>query len=211
MTIVIRAARSGRPTLREVASRSGELNDAPLDELVPLALAGDRSAWEALVDRLRGVVWSAIATFGLASEDRKDVFAATFFRLNERLATIREPAKLPGWLATTARNEAHTLLRARRRTVATDPDELPPPPATLPVDDDHLVDAEMRRAVAEAFQTLSTPCRDLLRLLTIDPPLSYRDIGDILGMPHGSIGPTRQRCLEQMRRTAALRAFMDRG
>jgi RNA polymerase sigma factor (sigma-70 family) len=194
-----------------VASRSGELNDAPLDELVPLALTGDRSAWEALVDRLKGVVWSAVAAFGLASEDRKDVFAATFFRLNERLATIREPAKLPGWLATTARNEAHTLLRARRRTVATDPAELPPPPAGLPVDDDRLVDAEMRRAVYAAFQTLSPQCRDLLRLLTIDPPLPYKDIADILEMPRGSIGPTRQRCLEQMRRTAALRAFLDRG
>ena len=208
--MVIRATGGGPPTLRLVASRSGELNDAPFDELVPLALAGDRSAWEALVDRLQGVVWSAIAAFGFASEDRKDVFAATFFRLNERLATIREPAKLPGWLATTARNEAHTLLRARRRMIATDPADLPAPPAGLPVDDDRLVDDEMRRAVLEAFRTLSPPCQDLLRLLVVDPPLAYKNIGELLDMPHGSIGPTRQRCLEQMRRAAALRSFIDR-
>ncbi len=64
---------------------------------------------------LQGVVWRTVSGFGLSAEDRKDVFAAAFFRLFERLDTVREPDKLPGWIATTTRNEALTLVRARQR------------------------------------------------------------------------------------------------
>lgn len=206
----VRTAPGGRRTLRLVTPTPGELKPVPFDQLVPRALSGDGRAWEMLVGQLQGVVWRVIAGFDLGLEDRKDVFAATFFRLNERLDTIREPAKLPGWMATTTRNEALVLLRARRRTVATDPVALPSPPAVEPVAEERLVDDELRRGVQQAFATLSPECRRLLALLTVDPPLSYKEIGELLGMPHGSIGPTRQRCLEQMRRADPLRSLIDR-
>ena len=89
--------------------------DDGFDALARSAVDGDSAAWDELVARLQRVAWRAIAGFDLSEEDRKDAFAGTFFRLYERLGTIREPAKLPGWVATTARNEVHTLLRARRR------------------------------------------------------------------------------------------------
>jgi RNA polymerase sigma factor (sigma-70 family) len=177
------------------------------EDLVPLAIGGDQAAWESLVARLQRVAWRSIAGFDLGPEDRKDAFAATFFRLNERLATIREPAKLPGWVATTARNEVHTLLRARRRLRATDPVDLPLG-AQPPVDDERLADDELRRAVRDAFTTLSERCQELLRLITLDPPPSYAEIGGMLGMPHGSIGPTRQRCLDQLRQAAPMRPYL---
>jgi RNA polymerase sigma factor (sigma-70 family) len=192
-----------------VASTSGDLGQASFEDLVPRALGGDRTAWEALVGRLQRVAWRAIAGFDLSVDDRKDAFAATFFRLNERLSTIREPAKLPGWVATTARNEVHTLLRSRRRLTVTDPVDLPASPEPA-VAEDRLIDDELRRAVRVAFESLPRRCQELLRLATVDPPLVYAEIGRILDMPHGSIGPTRQRCLEQLRQTAALRPFLDR-
>ena len=149
--------------------------------------------------RLQRVAWRSIAGFDLGAEDRKDAFAATFFRLNERLATIREPAKLPGWVATTARNEVHTLLRARRRL-------RPPTPRPAAGAGPRrrrrgLIDDELHGAVRPGFAALSARCQELLRLVTLDPPLSYAEVGDLLDMPHGSIGPTRQRCLDQLRGT----------
>ena len=71
-----------------------------------------------------------------------------------------------------------------------------------------LVDDELRVALQAALAELSTACQDLLRLLTIDPPLSYADIGEALGLPHGSIGPTRQRCLERLRAAPQLVPFL---
>jgi RNA polymerase sigma factor (sigma-70 family) len=195
------------PSLRPVGTASDELGQARFEDLVPRAVAGDRGAWEALVSRLQRVAWRSIAGFDLGAEDRKDAFAATFFRLNERLSTIREPAKLPGWVATTARNEVHTLLRARRRLRSTDPHDMPP--IVQPdVGPEQVVEDELRSAVRRGFQALSDRCQELLRLVTLDPPLSYAEVGDLLGMPHGSIGPTRARCLDQLRGTAALRPYV---
>src|ERR1700712_3260061 len=88
-----------------------------LADLVARALDHDQAAWRALVDRLKGVAWKVLYGYDMSEEDRKDAFASTFFRLYEHLGTIRELEKLPGWVATTARNEAHTIFRRRRNTV----------------------------------------------------------------------------------------------
>lgn len=198
------------PSLPPVTEGQRQGHDTALEDfevLVPRAVEGSQAAWEALVARLQRVAWRSIAGFDLAPEDRKDAFAATFFRLNERLTTIRDPAKLPGWVATTARNEVRTLLRARRRLRATDPQDLPPI-SEAPVDEERLADAELRHAVRDAFATLSQRCQELLRLVTLDPPLSYAEIGGMLDMPHGSIGPTRQRCLDTLRHAGPLRPYL---
>lgn len=175
--------------------------------LVQAALSGDAAGWDRLVERLQKVAWRSIAGFDLSIEDRKDAFAATFFRLYERLGTIREPAKLPGWVATTARNEVHTLLRSRRRDAPTDLGD-----EHLPVVEDvaagRLLERELHAALHRGLARLSASCRELLHLLTIDPPLSYAEVGDLLDLPHGSIGPTRQRCLDRLRDTPELRPFL---
>jgi RNA polymerase sigma factor (sigma-70 family) len=178
------------------------------DDLVRGALAGGQASWDQLVDRLQRVAWRAIAGFDLSPEDRKDAFAGTFFRLYERLDTIREPAKLPGWVATTARNEVLSLLRARRRDTPVDIDD-----QHLPLVDQepaaHLLDLELRQALHRGLARLSAACQQLLHLLTIDPPLSYAEVGDLLDVPHGSIGPTRQRCLDRLRATPELHPFLE--
>jgi RNA polymerase sigma factor (sigma-70 family) len=183
--------------------RGGEAFDA----LVAAALAGESTAWDELVARLQRVAWRAIAGFDLADEDRKDAFAATFFRLYERLDTVREPAKLPGWIATTARNEVLTLLRGRRRAAPTELTD-----AQLPAVEHEptggLQQQELHRALHAGLARLGAACQQLLHLLTADPPLSYAELGVALGLPHGSIGPTRQRCLDRLRATPELRPYL---
>lgn len=176
-------------------------------DLVKLARDGDQSAKASLVDELQRVVWHTIGDFGMSREDRQDVFAATFGRLFEHLDTIRDPDRLPGWISTTARNEAHTLLRARARVLVSDDmdEETDPEPAS----DHRLLVEEVRTAVQAAFRTLPRNCRELLRLLLVEPRLSYAEIGDLLDMPHGSIGPTRQRCLDRLRSAPDIQPFLE--
>jgi RNA polymerase sigma factor (sigma-70 family) len=179
--------------------------------LVKLARAGEAAAKEALVEALQRLVWHSIADFGLSKEDRQDVFVGTFCRLFEQIGRdkIRDPERLPGWIATTARNESKTLLRLRGRVVLSD--EMADREDSEPPTDTRLLDLELGTALHGAFQRLSAHCRELLRLASAVPRLSYEEIGDRLDMPHGSIGPTRQRCLDRLRNMPELRPFLEGG
>jgi RNA polymerase sigma factor (sigma-70 family) len=202
----------GRPVVeptRPPRRRTIGTPEPTLTALVERAGTGDEDAWRSLVARLKGVVWKTLYGFDLDDVDRKEVFGTAFFRLYERLGTVRDPERLPGWVATTTRNEVYALLRARKRLVPTD--EVP---LAAVVAGDHaegLLDDELHRAVAAAFTRLRPQDQALLRLLTAEPPLAYEDIARILSMPHGSIGPTRQRCLAQLRRSPELAAYLDGG
>jgi len=180
-----------------------------LSTLVERALGKDEAAWRALVDGLKGVAWKVLYSYDLPEEDRHDAFASTFFRLYERLSTIREPDKLPGWVATTARNEANAAYRRRSKVV---------PMAELPFSavvggdlGEGLEDDELRAAMLRAFGQLPSELQALMRLLSADPPIGYDEISRLLNMPHGSIGPTRQRCLQRLRNSPELTPFLDGG
>jgi len=180
-----------------------------LAELRDAALTGDERAWRTLVDSLKGVVWKTLYGFDMSEDDRKDAFASTFFRLYERLGTIREPEKLPGWLATTARNEGHTVLRRKNKLV---------PVAEMPVGlftgGDHaegLLDDELHVALRKAFAGLPAKAQSILRLVCADPPISYDEIAEILDMPRGSIGSLRRRYLELLRKSPELAPFLQGG
>ena len=143
---------------------------------------------------------------------RDDAFAATWLRLAERLDTIREPEKLPGWLATTATNEVRQIIRSRGRTDLS-LNAAWRPGADDPVNDlgdrligdhgDHttaLVRAEQRAEVRAAFARLDDGCREIITVLVLtDPPLPYDEASEILGRPIGSLGPTRGRCLDKLK------------
>jgi RNA polymerase sigma factor (sigma-70 family) len=172
-------------------------------------LERDQRAWRDLVNRLKGVAWKVIYSYDLSEEDRNDAFASTFFRLHERLATVREPEKLPGWVATTARNEANTVSRRRSKLV---------PMAELPLrtvdHGDHgegLESDELRTALYAAFSSLSPEHQALMRMLSADPPIGYDEISRVLNLPHGSIGPTRARCLQRLRTSPELAPFLNGG
>jgi RNA polymerase sigma factor (sigma-70 family) len=184
-------------------------NSGDLPDLAARAQAGDAVAWRCLVDHLKGVVWKVVLGFDIPDAERQDAFASTFFRLYERLSTVREPEKLPGWIATTARNEVYALLRSRKRLVPLD--EIPMAQAQPDTSSDNLLETEIRKALYRAYCELPAEGQAMLRALCADPPLTYEQIGQLLNMPHGSIGPTRQRYVERLRRSPHLTPFLNGG
>lgn len=164
------------------------------------ARRGEQAAWDDLVSDFSSLVWSIARGYRLPDEDAADAVQMTWLRLVENLDRIRDAERLPGWLATTARRECLQVLRRSGREIPTfdDAPQLSVDPAP-PVDTALLLD-ERDRAVWSAFSVLGERCRRLLRVLMASPPPSYREVSAALAMPVGSIGPTRQRCLEDLRR-----------
>jgi RNA polymerase sigma factor (sigma-70 family) len=172
-------------------------------ELLARAAEGDQEAWDALVDRFSQMVWSIARGFRLDDHTAKDVTQTVWLRLVENLDRITDPERLPGWLATTCRREALRVKGVRERMIPTEfefdiADETPSLEAML-------VEDEQAREVLVAFEELSEDCRQLLRLLCADPPLSYEEIAEIVGRPIGSLGPTRSRCLERLKAAMSAR------
>lgn len=168
-------------------------------QLLRRAGAGDRRAWDELVDRYSRLVWSVARSFGLDDATAADVSQTVWLRLVEHCDRIREPERLAGWLGTTTRREALRVIRGRRRQqpseiVSNVADRVTPQP------DELLIEDETTRAVYVAFEALSERCRHLLRLLCAEPRLDYATVADLLGRPIGSLGPTRARCLDELRR-----------
>lgn len=177
-----------------VMVRSRDMSEVA--ELVRAAADGDQGAWNELVDRYNGLVWSVARSHRLSTPDASDVVQTTWLRLVEHLGGLQDPERVGAWLATTARREA---LRALRHSARQTPsEELPETPT-----DEHLgaamLEAERDQALWKAFGGLSERCQTLLRILVADPPPSYDEISGALDMPIGSIGPTRARCLERLR------------
>jgi RNA polymerase sigma factor (sigma-70 family) len=190
-------------------------SDPVIVELVRRARAGDQRAWDEIVERFSPLVWGICRRHRLSPTDADDVGQSLWLGLLEHLDSLREPAALPGWIATTTRRECLKLHdEARRRRVPVDPDVaeemvLGADPTAVPVDEGLLVE-ERRAAVRAGFAALAPGCRRLLALLVSDPPLPYVRVAEILGVPVGGLGPTRARCLEKLRRSDALAAFLDR-
>ena len=147
------------------------------------------------------MVWSVARGFRLDEATAKDVSQTVWLKLIENIDRIKDPERLPGWLATTCRREALRVARARDRDVPTEfefdvEDESP----TL---DEMLVDDEENRQVVMAFATLDAMCMQLLRLMLIEPAMSYEEISEVTGRPIGSLGPTRARCLDKLKSAIA--------
>jgi RNA polymerase sigma factor (sigma-70 family) len=165
-------------------------------ELVRAAADGDQAAWQELVDRYNGLVWSVARAHRLSTVDASDVVQTTWLRLVEHLSRLQDPERVGAWLATTARRECLRTLRHSARNLPTE--EVPEVVAETRVESALLAE-ERDRALWQAFGGLSERCQILLRILVADPPPSYEEIGAALDMPIGSIGPTRARCLERLR------------
>ncbi len=168
--------------------------------LVKSAAAGDLRAWERLVDQYARLIWSITVEFKLVEGDAADVVQTTWLRLLEHIDRIEYPARVGSWLAATARNECLRSLAARKRVVlGHDDTDLHNTAAFGPEIDDRLLADERAQTVRDALSRLPGRWQRLLELLMADPPASYADISDELGLPIGSIGPTRGRCLARLR------------
>jgi RNA polymerase sigma factor (sigma-70 family) len=168
--------------------------------LVRRAAEGDRWAWERLVNQYARLIWAMTRDFKLVESDAADVAQATWLRLLEHIDRLEYPARVGSWLAVTARNECLRCVAARKRVVLVHDDvELKDAVAIEPEIDERLLADERAEAVREAISRLPPRWQRLLELLMADPPVSYAEISDQLGLPVGSIGPTRGRCLARLR------------
>lgn len=171
--------------------------------LVRAAGRGDRAAWNALVDRFASSVWAIARGHRLCHADASDVCQTTWLRLVEHLDRIEQPERVGAWLATTARRESLRIIRLSVRQVPAgdDMDDLPDRSVEA-ADRSELASKHVEKVLDGLLTQLPVRSQLLLRLLLADAPLSYKDISDALDMPIGSIGPTRARALDQLRRRA---------
>ena len=185
-----------------------------VSELVRASASGDEAAWKELVGRYAQLVMSVIRSYGLSEADSLDVSQTVWLRLVEHLGDLRTPEALPGWLSTTAQRECGRHLQRARRTVPLDPhsDEAVQQPAAPAEDlDAGILRAELRQAIRDGIAELPPQDQALLRLFAADPPKSYKEISRLLGKPIGYIGPTLRRCLDRLRETPAMRAYLSTG
>jgi RNA polymerase sigma factor (sigma-70 family) len=185
--------------------------DSSVGDLVARARSGDRQAWDALVERYAPLIWSICRRHRLGRADADDVGQSVWLRLLDQLDRVREPAALPGWLSTTTRRECLRVLSAAQGPHATiyalDVESLPD--QRTGTADQELLAAERHAALRAAFTQLPPNGQQLLALLTADPPTPYADISAQLGIPVGSIGPTRSRYLDKIRRHPAIAALIN--
>jgi RNA polymerase sigma factor (sigma-70 family) len=181
-----------------------------LPALVKASIDRDERAWNELVRRFAGLVAFVIRHYRLSASDTQDVSQLVWLRLVEHLGQIREPAALPGWLATTTRHECERYMRVNGRSVAVDPTMMKVDVRDAgPEIDELLLAAERRQVLLDGLAQLQPQHRELLLMLAADPPYAYADISRILGIPIGSIGPTRSRVLDKLRETDAVRAYLE--
>jgi RNA polymerase sigma factor (sigma-70 family) len=185
-------------------------DDPSVVALVVRAAGGDQGAWDEIIERYAPLVWSICTRFQLSRHDTEDVGQTVWLLLVEQLGKLREPAALPGWLATTTARECLRAVAAARKSerLGTRLDE------GMQFADDTVIEEEVltaeRNAVLRvALAGLPSRCRHLLAMLLSDPPPSYAEISTTLDIPVGSIGPQRGRCLGRLRRSPALIALVE--
>lgn len=182
---------------------------APSDpELVQRCLAGEEQAWRDLTERYADLVYGAARRAGLKDAEAGDVVQEVFLSLLRSLRSLKDARRLPGWLLQTARRESWRQVKRARSTAARErsaakaetADELLPP--------EELETLERRQAVRAAFRALGERCRRLLDALFFGQlGRPYAAVAEDLGMPVGSIGPTRRRCLAALGAELARQGF----
>ena len=186
--------------------------------LVAAALDHDEAAWEALVRRYEPLIASYTRRYRLSAADAADVSQTVWSRVVGHLGRLRDARALPGWISATTAHACLDVVTRQRRTVCVDPTVLANPtrqhaavvadPVERAEIDAALVRHERDRAIREGLAELTPSQRELLLLLVAEPPMSYLQISALLGVPVGSIGPTRARCLEKLGRTQAIRRLI---
>ena len=179
--------------------------------LVMRARDGDECAWAALVERYAPLIWSLCRRYRLDAADSADVGQNVWLLLVNQLGKIRDPAALAGWLATTTRRECGRVQnRAQvRRAARYEPDADNITDGQAETIEQGLLAAERHAAFREAFTHLSPRDQQLIALLIEDPPVPYAEISTRLGIPVGSIGPNRRRCLDKLRHHPAIAALIS--
>ena len=184
-----------------------DLNQNEDRELVTRCLEGDHTAWKALIRRYQRLIYSIPIKARLSQEDAADIFQSVCLKLYEKLDSIRDSERISSWLITTTSRECWRIAARNRR------DGVPPVidddnnsklmeiPATGPLADEEREALERQQQVRQSVESLQDRCRELLTMLFYEKEeLSYVDIARRMKMPVPSIGPTRARCLEKLKK-----------
>lgn len=189
---------------RAGADDASTAKDSPLAVLVYRARCRDTTAWDDIVDRFSAMVWAIARRHGLSNADAAEVSRTTWLRLVDRLDGIGDPTRIGGWLATTARRESVRVRRHSDRQVPTNDDD----GIDVRSSDDPNVAASVRgddRKLWELVSRLGPRTQLLLTVFSAESPLSEIEIAQALHIPADTVGPTRRRCVQHLRRLAARR------
>lgn len=191
--------------------RTQQVDDAEYAPLVGAARTGDNDAWTCLIARYERTLRGIVRSYRLQPSDVDDVVQITWMRSYQHINRLRDPTAIAGWLATTARREALRVLQAHVREDLSDDPELGNAPESDGAEEQVLA-AEDRVVLGRAIAALPDRQRDLMNLLAMEPDANYQQISETLGMPVGSIGPTRARGLGRLRRDRELHSHhLDRA
>lgn len=170
--------------------------------LVKECLAGSEEAWSQLIDKYKALIYSIPVKYGLPPQEAADVYQSTCMELLERLPMLREPRALPKWLMQVAHHQCYRLKRQQQRLVSRDAEPDLPDPETPAIAESLVQQTQEEQLLREAMANLTLQCRRLVELLFFEiPPRPYTEVAAELGLALGSIGFTRQKCIERLRRT----------
>lgn len=185
------------PSSRGTRVEWSEMSDG---ELVRRCSAGERSAWSVLVRRYEALVYTIPRRARLTEAAVDDVFQTTFLRLLEHLDRLQQPDRLREWLVTTAKFETWRQWREATRTTAASDEAIESLADTQPLPEEFLAEVQTWHAVQRGLERIEHRCRQIIEWLYLaETPLSYEEIAQRLGMPSGSLSPTRQRCLGKLK------------
>ncbi|MCA9728642.1 MAG: sigma-70 family RNA polymerase sigma factor [Candidatus Eisenbacteria bacterium] len=181
------------------------MQNASSESLLAACLTGDERAWDEMIRRFANLIYSTILRTDLPTEEVEEAFQASIVAIHQQLGTLRDPARIVPWIIGISYRQAINRIRARRREsvgavshAMLEASGLVPEVGDLP--DQQRVRLELAHRVQRAMESLPERCRSLLHSLFFeDPSPEYAEIADRYGIPIGSIGPTRARCLDKMR------------
>ena len=189
---------------RAVTSAQGQPEGkGGIADLVTAARGGDEEAMGQLIVELSPLLWQVARAAGLEAGDAEDVVQTTWLQLVSHLDDIRTSGALTAWLVTTTKREAWRVRAAGRRQLPVEDAWLATMPDQDPGSEEQAIVAEDRRSLWAALAKLSPRCRELLRIVAFVPRPDYQAVADALGVPRGSVGPTRGRCLAKLRELLA--------
>lgn len=169
--------------------------------LVKECLTGNEEAWSALIDKYKALIYSIPVKYGLPQQEAAEVFQGTCVELLTRLPQLREPQALPKWLMQVAHHQCYRWKQQQKRLVSRDGEEPLPEPTTPAIADSLVQQTQEEQMLREAMATLKPQCRRLVELLFLETPARpYAEVAEELGLAVGSIGFTRQKCMERLRR-----------
>jgi RNA polymerase sigma factor (sigma-70 family) len=169
--------------------------------LVKRCLSGQEEAWSQLIDKYKALIYSIPVKYGLPPQEAADVFQSTCVELLMHLAELRDPRALPKWLIQVAHHKCYHWKRQQQRLVSRDGETELPEPEVPAVAEEFVRQTQEEQMLREAMASLAPRCRRLVEMLFFESPSRpYTEVASELNLAVGSIGLTRQKCIESLRK-----------